>query len=242
VRRLKAQQRSGGAAFSLLARTPSGETWRTWRGRLEYPRASGSACAVPAFAKSGCEAAGRQHTSLLCCSTPHFRAAASPHTSASGDPGFWTRGYASRWAKRHVQGYADLEFYADCSITVQESYEAVARRTRPRLFGFLISPHRSVPDAHRTHCHYQRPGTRQTCSLVRPEHFAECPQTPFVSRPPGSGGNIAAEYVARATPDGYTLLVAADPVFAINHTCTRSSPSTAQDLVPVSTLMSQPFP
>src|SRR5688500_2852901 len=40
---------------------------------------------------------------------------------------------------------------------------------------------------------------------------------PFVlENRPGAGGNIGAEYVARAAPDGYTLIVASGTLFTVN--------------------------
>jgi tripartite-type tricarboxylate transporter receptor subunit TctC len=58
----------------------------------------------------------------------------------------------------------------------------------------------------------------------------------------GGGGNVASEAVARSAPDGYTLLVAADPVFAINpHLYKNLTFDALKDLVPVASIMSQPF-
>ncbi len=58
----------------------------------------------------------------------------------------------------------------------------------------------------------------------------------------GGAGNIAADYVAKAQADGYTLLVAPDPVFTTNPYLYKKLPFDAlKDLVPVSSIMSQPF-
>ena len=58
----------------------------------------------------------------------------------------------------------------------------------------------------------------------------------------GGGGNLAAESVARAAPDGYTLLVSPDPVFVTNpHLYKKLSFDSLKELVPVSPIMSQAF-
>jgi tripartite-type tricarboxylate transporter receptor subunit TctC len=58
----------------------------------------------------------------------------------------------------------------------------------------------------------------------------------------GGGGNVASEYVSKATPDGYTLLVAADPVFTANpYLYKKLGFDAVKDLVPVSSLISQSF-
>lgn len=57
----------------------------------------------------------------------------------------------------------------------------------------------------------------------------------------GAGGNIGADAVAKAAPDGYTLLVSTNGVFAINKALYKSMPfDPDKDLMPVSLLASAP--
>ena len=58
----------------------------------------------------------------------------------------------------------------------------------------------------------------------------------------GAAGNIAAEYVARAKPDGYTMLIHAGSAVAANYWLFKKPPiDPAKDLQVVSTLNQQPF-
>ena len=58
----------------------------------------------------------------------------------------------------------------------------------------------------------------------------------------GSNGNIAAEYVARSTADGYTLLLGQDSLIVVNpHLYSRMPIDVLRDLVPVSTMASNMF-
>jgi tripartite-type tricarboxylate transporter receptor subunit TctC len=66
-------------------------------------------------------------------------------------------------------------------------------------------------------------------------------QRMIVQYRPGAGGNIGAEYVARATPDGYTIFLGGRP-----HTIHKAMYATmkydfAHDLVPVGLVASIPF-
>lgn len=67
-------------------------------------------------------------------------------------------------------------------------------------------------------------------------------QQVIVENRPGAGGNIGAEAVAKAPPDGYTLLVATTGVMAINHRLYRTLPYDAvRDFAPVTQIGSLPL-
>ncbi len=57
----------------------------------------------------------------------------------------------------------------------------------------------------------------------------------------GAGGNIGADAVAKAAPDGYTLLVSTNGVFSINKALYKSMPfDPDKDLLPISLLATAP--
>jgi len=58
----------------------------------------------------------------------------------------------------------------------------------------------------------------------------------------GANGNVAGDAVAKATPDGYTLLLGADSLIAINpHIYPKMPFDTLKDLVPVTSIASNQF-
>src|SRR6188474_2136416 len=64
-------------------------------------------------------------------------------------------------------------------------------------------------------------------------------QPVVIENKPGSGGNLASDIVAKAAPDGYTLLHGTDNVFMSNpHVYGRMPFDPFTDLVPVSSLSS----
>jgi tripartite-type tricarboxylate transporter receptor subunit TctC len=64
----------------------------------------------------------------------------------------------------------------------------------------------------------------------------------FVENRSGANGNVAGDNAAKAEPDGYTLLLAADSLFVINPHVYPSMPfDTLKDLVPVTSVASNQF-
>jgi tripartite-type tricarboxylate transporter receptor subunit TctC len=75
--------------------------------------------------------------------------------------------------------------------------------------------------------------TDKAVRLVARTLQARWKQTIIVENRAGASGNIASAYVAKAAPDGYTLLVSAGP-FAINPSLFKTLPfDTKKDFVPV---------
>jgi tripartite-type tricarboxylate transporter receptor subunit TctC len=75
-----------------------------------------------------------------------------------------------------------------------------------------------------------------TARLVSPRLAAALGQPVVVENRTGSGGNIGTEFVAKAPPDGYTLLIAPPPV-AINVSLYKTLPfDTRKDLAPIARL------
>ncbi|OZI63272.1 Bug family tripartite tricarboxylate transporter substrate binding protein [Bordetella genomosp. 11] len=58
-------------------------------------------------------------------------------------------------------------------------------------------------------------------------------QSFIIENRPGAGGNIGSEYVARAAPDGYTLLAASVGPIAVNSSLNKLDYDPLTDLVPV---------
>src|SRR6476620_382165 len=74
------------------------------------------------------------------------------------------------------------------------------------------------------------------------QHLSESLGKTFVvENRPGAGGAIAAEFVAKAQPDGYTLFLAALPVMAVVPAVQKVRYDSLKDFAPISNIGTNPF-
>jgi tripartite-type tricarboxylate transporter receptor subunit TctC len=66
-------------------------------------------------------------------------------------------------------------------------------------------------------------------------------KTFVVENKPGAGGAIAADYVAKSDPDGYTLFLAALPVMAVVPAIQKVRYDSLKDFAPISNIGTNPF-
>lgn len=66
-------------------------------------------------------------------------------------------------------------------------------------------------------------------------------QPVVIDNKPGAGSSLAADFVARAAPDGYTVLVASPSAISVNPALDPRRAATVQSLVPVAKLSSSPL-
>lgn len=66
-------------------------------------------------------------------------------------------------------------------------------------------------------------------------------QTVVVDNKPGNGSSIAADLVAKAPPDGYTLLIASPSSISVNPALNPALPYTAKDLTAVTKMTTSPL-
>ena len=118
------------------------------------------------------------------------------------------------------------------------------------LFSVLISalPHEAVAQAWPTRAiriviPYPPGGTADLLARVLGQKLAESLGQAFViENRGGAGGNLSAEAVAKATPDGYTLLMANAPVLAVNPSLYDKVPfDPIRDFSPVSLVANVPL-
>ena len=66
-------------------------------------------------------------------------------------------------------------------------------------------------------------------------------QPVIIDNKPGAGSSLAADFVAKAPPDGYTLLIASPSSISVNPALDPKRAATVQSLVPVAKLSSSPL-
>lgn len=83
-------------------------------------------------------------------------------------------------------------------------------------------------------------GSDATARIVARHLQDRLKQQVVVDNKPGAAGNIGAEIVARAAPDGYTLLLSSGP-FSVNPSLFKTLPfDTVRDFAPISQIASSP--
>lgn len=82
---------------------------------------------------------------------------------------------------------------------------------------------------------YAAGGTTDTMARVTAQKMSELLGQPIViENKPGAGTIIAAEYVAKAPPDGYTLLMTATTTLSVNPATYKKLPYKVEDFAPIS--------
>jgi tripartite-type tricarboxylate transporter receptor subunit TctC len=86
-------------------------------------------------------------------------------------------------------------------------------------------------------------GAPDIAARLLAQQLSEALSQPFVvENRTGANGNVAAELLVKAAPDGYTLLLAADSLITINpHVYAKTSFDPLVDLVPVASVASNQF-
>ena len=85
-------------------------------------------------------------------------------------------------------------------------------------------------------------GNTDSIARVIAERFTQSLGQPVVvDNKVGAGGAIAAEFVAKAPADGYTLMMAAMPVMAVLPVISKTNFDPLKDFVPISNVGSNPF-
>ena len=89
---------------------------------------------------------------------------------------------------------------------------------------------------------YAAGGANDTVARVMAPKLAEALGQPVVvENRTGAAGMIGAGYVAKANPDGHTLLFAASSMFTTNPVMFKQVPYTLNDFAPISTTVTFPF-
>jgi tripartite-type tricarboxylate transporter receptor subunit TctC len=84
-------------------------------------------------------------------------------------------------------------------------------------------------------------GADAIARTIMPRVATELGQAVVIDNRPGAGGNVGAEFVARANPDGYTLLYGTNGTHAINRSLYGSIPfDPIRDFAPVSRMTQIP--
>lgn len=89
---------------------------------------------------------------------------------------------------------------------------------------------------------YAAGGANDTIARILAPKLSEAlGQSVVVENKTGAAGMIGAGYVAKAEPDGHTLLFAASSMFTSNPVMFKEVPYTLQDFAPISTTVTFPF-